>query len=42
MDSETTTKIRDGFSCLGVGERNEGGKGSPTINQLFLGNTCHL
>jgi hypothetical protein len=42
MDSETPTKIRNKFSCLGVGERNEGGKGSPMINRLFLGNTRHL
>jgi hypothetical protein len=28
MDSETSTKIRDKFSCLGVGERElKGGKG---------------
>jgi len=26
MDSETPTKIRNKFSCLGVGERNEGGE----------------
>jgi hypothetical protein len=42
MDSEIPTKIRNKFSCLGVGERNEGGERSPMINWLFLGNTRHL
>jgi hypothetical protein len=42
MDSETPTKIRDEFSCVGVGERTKGGKGSPTINRQFLGDTHHL